>query len=137
MKRAKRSKSLKVSCRNIAPFGWWIASYIERAVWDDKPIVRLTARCLAWENTVLLKASNREAAYKKVLRLYSRNLSTFQDNKTNRTGHWVFEGITSLLPIYEKLQDGAEILWCEHTGKTLKGIRSRVKRMKDLEAFDD
>jgi hypothetical protein len=127
----------KIPHRNRSPYGWWIASYIERAVWDNDPKPKPSTRCLAWENTVIFKAPNREAAFKKAIRRFSRPSSTFQDETTKRTGHWVFDGLTGLLPIYEKLEDGAEILWREHRNKTVAKIRSWVKVKRELETFDD
>lgn len=38
-----------------------------------------------------------------------------------------YKGISMLLPIYEELEDGAEIIWQEHKGTKLKNIRKWVK----------
>lgn len=46
--------------RNRSSYGWWIASYIERAVWDDDPNPSPNSRCLSWENTILLQAPDRK-----------------------------------------------------------------------------
>ncbi len=46
---------------------------------------------------------------------------------------WVFEGITELLPIYEKLGDGSEIMWAEHAPKKLKNIRKRIRQKHEFE----
>jgi hypothetical protein len=124
--------------RNHSPCGWWIASYIERTVWDDEPNPSLNSRCLAWEKTIILQAPNRDAAYEKVIALASQQTSQFVDTtRKNRKGHWVFEGLTSLLPIYDELSDGTEILWIEHKNRTIGKIRSLVKRKEKLEVFDD
>ena len=42
-----------------------------------------------------------------------------------------------LLPIYEELEDGAEILCWEHENVTVKKLKSWVKGKRDLEVFDD
>jgi len=42
-----------------------------------------------------------------------------------------------LLPIYDKLEDGAEVLWIEHEDKTLRDIQSWIKSKSELEVFDD
>lgn len=128
----------KIAQQNRSPTGWWIASFIERAVWDDdarRPSE--SSRCTAWENTIIFKAKNRDSAYSKAVRLGSLNKSTFSDTTDKRTGRWVFEGLTSLLPIYDELEDGAEILWRDHSGRTLKRVRAMVKKKSELEAFDD
>jgi hypothetical protein len=44
----------------------------------------------------------------------------------------VFEGITDLLPIYEELADGSEIMWAEHAPKKLRSIRKRVKDKREF-----
>ena len=49
---------------------------------------------------------------------------------------FVFEGLTSLIAIYEELEDGAEIIWQEHENKTLKTIQGWVKKKEELEVFD-
>jgi hypothetical protein len=54
-----------------------------------------------------------------------------------RMAMWRYEGLTSLLPIYEELEDGAEIIWKEHPNRTLKKIRSWIKSKYELESFDD
>jgi len=123
--------------RNHSPYGWWIASYIERASWDDDPNPDHRKRCLAWENTIILQAPNREEAYEKAIQLASRNSSEFQDHKVKRNGHWVFEGLTSLLAIHDELEDGAEILWVEHRNRTVGKIKSWIKEKHELEVFDD
>ena len=65
------------------------------------------------------------------------NNSKAWDEKTKRKGSWHFEGLTSLLPIYETIEDGTEILWKEITGRSVKKIKSFVKKKNELEAFDD
>lgn len=123
--------------RNISPHGWWIATYIERAAWDEDLYPAGTKRCLAWENTVLIQASDRETAYDKVVALGLAGTTEFSDPDTGKTGRWVFEGLLSLLPVYEELADGAEILWTEHRGRTVGKVRSWIRQKHELEAFDD
>jgi len=129
------AKMKRPTVQHRSPTGWWIASYIERAVWDDAPGPGDASRCTAWENTIILKAKDRDSAYSKAVRLGSSNKSTFSDDAGKRTGRWVFEGLTSLLPIYDDLSDGAEVLWRDQSGKALKSIRAMVKKKGELEAF--
>lgn len=128
----------EIPYRNKSPTGWWIASYVLRAEWHGEPKRKPTSKCLAWENTIILTAKNRDIAYAKAVRIALSNRSEFKDvNNESRRGGWVFEGITSLLPLYENLEDGAEILWMEHRNKMIKTIRSFVKPKEKLEVFDD
>lgn len=126
----------KIPYRNKSPYGWWIASYIERFEFDDEDTANLRRRCLAWENTILLQAKNREEAYRKAMtrgKHSEGSLAQFD----GRSGRWRFEGLTSLLPIYEELRDGAEVLWKEHQNVTVRKVKSRIRQKKQLETFDD
>jgi len=127
-----------VPYKNRSPEGWWIASYVERFEYYDENVSNLNRRCLAWENTILIQAADREEAYRKALvagRVGDRSEAWDADSK--RKGCWRFEGLTSLLPIYEALEDGTEVLWTQHAGKSVRTIKQLVKRKRDLEAFDD
>ena len=134
----KASARSKIPHRNRSPHGWWIASYVERFEYYDEKRRNLSRRCLAWENTILLKARNREEAWRKALAHGRLSEGTEAlDTKTRRKGAWRFEGLTSLLPVYDRLEDGAEVLWAEHSGRTVRSVRALVKAKKDLEAFND
>lgn len=137
MGKARKANS-QIPYRNKSPFGWWIAAYIERFEYDDENQENPNRRCLAWENTIIIKARNREAAYKKaekVGRLGDGNEG--YSTEDGRRGRWRYDGLTSLLPIYEELEDGAEILWKEYENRSVKKIRSLVKAKEELECFDD
>ena len=128
----------KIPYRNKSPYGWWIASYLERFEYEGEDKSNLNRRCFAWENTILIRAPNREQAYRKAIKFGSiANGSRARNQTTGRKGRWCFEGLTSLLPIYDKLEDGEEVLWKEHRNRTVKTIKSWVKRKKDLETFID
>jgi hypothetical protein len=131
---------LRVPWRNKTPYGWWIASYVQRMEWKDARPVNTRSRCLYWENTVILKAKDREMAFRKAQALAKRSATgkwELLGNPPGRFGRWIFEGLTSLLPIYEPLEDGAEVLWCEYNNKTLGALRRRIKHKSKLEAFED
>ena len=134
----RKTKKTDVPFKNRSPSGWWIASYLKRLEYYDEDKSNLNRRCLAWENTVLLRARDREQAYKKALsigRLAQGNEAWHPD--TERRGAWRFEGLTSLLPVYEDLGDGCEIIWVEHAGRTVGKIKSLTKRKRELEVFRD
>lgn len=130
----------KIPQRNQSPFGWWLASYIQRFEFKDAQPKSLSARCLAWENTILVKAKNRELAYRKAVAIGKQNSAvkwSRYGSPPGRLGRWKFEGITSFVPIYEELQDGSEISWDEHRGTTLGAVRKRVKSKQELDTFED
>lgn len=126
--------------RNRSPVGWWIASYIQRLEWKDSPPRTSRSRCLAWENTIVIKATDRQSAHRKAIRFGKRSANDKWETlgePPGRLGRWVFEGITSLLPIYEPLDDGSEILWNEHSSITIESVRRRVRPKLSLETFQD
>ncbi len=128
----------QIPARNRSPHGWWTASYLERFVFDDENRRDLSRRCLAWENTILIEAKDREQAYRKAVahgRLGQGGVA--REVGTGRKGRWRFEGLTSLLPIYERLENGAEVLWQEHAGCAVRSVLAKVKRKKQLEVFQD
>ena len=124
--------------RNRSPDGWWIASYVERTCWDDEPLDDDTVRSRVWENTIILQADDREAAYEKAVRLASKDESVFDDGNINgRKGFWRFAGLSSLVAIYDELEDGAEVTWIDHGVMSFREIKRMVKEKHALETFDD
>jgi hypothetical protein len=136
MPEAKKKKS-KIPYRNKSPYGWWIASYIERFEYEDEDLSNLNRKCLAWENTILIQAKDRQAAYRKAEKVGRLGDGIEGWNEDGRRGTWRYEGLTSLLLIYEELEDGAEILWKEYRDPTVKKIKSWVKPKHQLETFED
>ena len=136
----KKPAQKEVPYRNLSPHGWWLASYIMRFEWKADAPVQLNQPCLAWENTILIKARDRELAYQKAINQrkdFSVKWEPYGPTERKRPGRWVFEGLTSLLPIYEKLEDGAEISWRVHSRKRVRTIRSYLKPKRQLETFID
>jgi|GEM_PF-793366 len=127
----------KIPHRNLSPHGWWIASYLERFEYFDEDRRNPRRRCLAYENTVLLKARTREEAYRKLMKIGDVKPSECWDEATGRRGIWHFEGPTMLLPVCDPLEDGAELLWKVHRNRSVKKIKSLVRRKTDLPVFDD
>jgi len=135
---ATARRSPKVPHRNRNHAGWWIASFIERFEYYDENKANLNRRCLAYENTILIRAPNREVAYRKaVAQGRLSNGSEGWSSSSGRKGAWRFDGLTGLLPVYEELEDGAEILWQKHADVTVRRIRSRIKRKQELSVFND
>ncbi len=116
--------------KNISPVGWYVGSYLLRFIELAEPgNNNLKKRFLTWENTVIVKARSLNRAYDKVVALAKQHTKPYKGGPSPGVEvRWVFEGVTELLPIYEKLEDGAEIMWAEHAPKTLKKIRSRAKK---------
>jgi|SRR5215471_1436699 len=112
------------SSKNISPVGWYVGSYLLRFIelaqeGNDDP----DKRFLTWENTILLKAADLDEAYDKIV---ERARTDPYKNVQGVDVQWVFEGVTEILPIYEEIDDGCEIIWSEDT-KKLKNIRKRAR----------
>jgi hypothetical protein len=52
-------------------------------------------------------------------------------------GEWRFAGISMLLPVHEKISDGAEILWTLRGRLPVKSIKRLVKNKNQLPVFND
>ena len=128
---SKKKSSTKWD-KNVSPVGWYVASYILRFVVLDRPDKdNPDARFLTWENTIIVKANNLDEAYDKTVK--DANLGTDPyENTDGADVQWVFEGVTEVLPIYEELEDCAEIMWAERRPRKLRNIRKRVRRKKEV-----
>ena len=137
MLKNKSTKTKNVEIKSdVSPTGWYVASILIRFEWDEEDKSNPNRRCLAWENQIILEAENPEEAYFKATEFGKLEESEmFDADDEDRKGCWKFEGLTSLLPIYEELKDGAEIKWTEHLNRSVKTIRGRVKSKNELEVF--
>ncbi|HQU83693.1 MAG TPA: DUF4288 domain-containing protein [Pyrinomonadaceae bacterium] len=124
----------KYSIESISPVNWYIAGILLRFEVVGVKELQPNNRFLSWENKHLIKAETPDEAYEKALKLGKES----EDDYINPDGEnvrWVFEGLTGLLPIYEELEDGAEIIWIKRENKTLKTIRKLAKNKEELEVF--
>lgn len=141
MKNHKPSSN-EIPYRNRNHTDWWFASYIIRFEIESENQNDLRRKCLAWKNSILIKAKNREAAYKKAIKIGKFNATNDDSTRVRKfgkmnRGFWVFEGLTSLLPIYEEIEDGCEILWSEYRNLSVKRIKAKIREKKELECFID
>lgn len=88
----------------------------------------LEKRFYSWENTVIVKAESMDEAFQKIEKIAKEEEKPHKGGPKGIPVQWVYEGITELLPIYEELTDGAEIMWGEHKPRKLKKLRSMVSR---------
>ena len=84
-----------------SPHGWWIAALIERFEYYDEDQNDPERECLANRNLTLIKANEREEAYSKALEAGTASNGIECVNKDGEKGIWIFEGIETLLPIYD------------------------------------
>lgn len=131
---------MSIPKRNLSPYGWWVATLVERFEYDHEDKSNPRRRCQAWTNTIILKADNREHAFDKAIeygKLGISEKSDYSDDK-GRKGRWKFEGLCSLLPVYDEIDpDGTEIVYDENTNVTVGRVQSWIRTKEQLEAFDD
>lgn len=131
-------KATKKWSKHISPVGWYVASVLMRLEWNDEDKSNLNRRCLAWQNQILIRANNPEEAYAKAVeqgKLHEEGECWKVDNEAIK-GKWHFEGLTSLLAVYDELEDGAEITWREYENRSVKKVKSWAKPKEELEVFE-
>jgi Domain of unknown function (DUF4288) len=107
---------------------WYIGELVEEFRAADQ------AENLVHVNTVLIKADSPEVAYEKALALGEVANRVF----TNTDGVDVtvrFRGLRGLYPVYDRLEDGAELLYEEHEGMSDEAIATMVKPREALAVF--
>jgi hypothetical protein len=115
-----------------SPVGWYVGAYLLRFIeLDAEDNFDEEKRFLSWENTVLVRADSLDEAYEHVERIALANTEPYCGGLEGRQVKWVYEGITELLPIYEELEHGSEIMYAESTRK-LKSLRRLVKSKEDF-----
>lgn len=115
--------------KNRAPFGWYVGSYVSRFIElgsnrNEDPETRF----VTWENTVLVKAKSLDEAYDKIDLIGREHSTPYKGGPDAMDVQWAYEGVTQVLPVYEKLEDGVEIMWSERKGIKLKNIRASVRQ---------
>ena len=124
--------------KDISPVGWYVGSYLLRFIeldssGNDDP----EGTFLVWENTVIVRAGNLEEAYAKLVAIANSGTDSYKGGTEGVPVQWVFEGVTELLPIYEPLEDGAEIMWAEHEAVRLSELRQRAKSLSEIKEHLD
>lgn len=111
---------------------WFLADIVERAeiVGDDK--ANPNRRCLTWVNAVLIQALSIEDAYDKALKVGRENYSMRYKAASGKTCNWKVLGLSSLVPIYEDIGDGAEIGFADVGSIAAKTSERMVKTKKEI-----
>jgi hypothetical protein len=113
---------------DTSPVGWYVGTYQLRFVeLADRKKNEPKRRFLCWENTVLVKAKNMREAHRKVVKVGEAHTRPYKGGPEAIDAQWVFEGVIDLLPVYEEIEDGSEIMWAERT-RTLQSMRELAKR---------
>lgn len=113
---------------NVSPVGWYYGSYLLRFVeLADNDRDNLERRFLSWENTVIVKAKSLDDAYSKVDKIGKGAAKPYRGGTEGVRVKWDYLGVTELLPIYEKLADGAEIAWTKRSPRKLRVLKNYVR----------
>ena len=92
--------------KDIAPYGWYLGTYLVRFIDTNEALNNdPEERFGSWENTVIVKADRLEMAFEKVKKIGMESAMSHEEIQT-----FEYVGIIDLLPIYEELEDGAEIM---------------------------
>jgi hypothetical protein len=109
---------------------WFIAILVEELR------VLETGGNVIWKNFHLIRAHDPETAYQKALEIGTRLRDEYK-NSDNQTVKTFFRGIAQLLPVYEELEDGAEILFESEENVPEDRIISMAKPKEELAAFSE
>ena len=118
--------------KHISPVGWYFSSYLLRFVeLHDGAKNDLSKKFLSWENTVLVQAKSLDQAYEKVEKIGKAFSKPYRGGPNGVHVKWEYLGVTVLLPVYEKIADGAEIAWAQRR-KSLRTLRESVRSKREL-----
>jgi hypothetical protein len=134
-KTRRRPKQSQIPFRNRSPDGWWVTEYVECFEPADADRRKVSRRCLAWLNTMIFQAKDREEAYRKAVSSARVGNHVFVSHGKKIRRRYI--GLTTLMPIYEEIGDWAEVLWEQQRGVSFKRVQSWVKKKHELEVFDD
>jgi hypothetical protein len=92
---------------------WYFVEIIERCEPNGTDDKRPLRRCIVYGNYHLIKADSVDEAYDKAEKIGREGNYNFKNaNKMNMK--WEFVGIGDLLPIYEDIEDGAELMFTDY-----------------------
>ena len=118
--------------KSVSPIGWYVGTYLARFIEiDDERNNDPEARFTTWENTVIVKALILEEAFAKVEKIGIEHAEPYKGGKIGIPVQWEYLGVIDLIPIYEEMEDGSEIMWVSNHPRKLKNLKSLVKDIND------
>ncbi|APU09684.1 hypothetical protein A5M85_05115 [Cellulophaga lytica] len=103
-------KAEKISNKNG---NWYIVEIIEKCEPVERNEKQELRRVTTWGNHHLIKADSPEKAFDKAEKLGKEAEYKFT-NSDKIEMEWIFVGIGELLPIYEDIEDGTELMWNDY-----------------------
>jgi Domain of unknown function (DUF4288) len=118
---------------------WYIVEIIEKC----EPVTRNEnqelRRVMTWGNFHLIKAKTPKEAYDKAVKIGKDGEYKFI-NSNKLEMEWIFIGIGNIIPIYEDIEDGSEIMWEDYgfisNKKAMRFPVSEEKLLQDLKQKD-
>lgn len=92
---------------------WYLVEIIERCETNAIDDIRPLRRCIVYGNYHMIKAESVEEAYDKAEKIGREGNFNFK-NADKKDMKWEFIGIGDLLPIYEDIEDGAELMFTDY-----------------------
>ena len=87
-------------------------------------------RATTWGNYILINAPTPSKAFDKAVKVGKSESYTFKGR--DQKMKWKFAGIGDILPIYEDIEDVAEIMWRDYGNIRAKRIDKIVQTKKEL-----
>jgi len=109
---------------------WYVGEIVEEVQVEgaDKKVVH--------RSLILIGAGSPDEAYEKAVRLGGERESLYL-NPQGRKVTIRFAGISELLPIYDDLEDGAELMFSEEIVELHKDVRRAIIPKSELGVFRD
>jgi hypothetical protein len=119
--------------KNVAPFGWYLGSYLLRFMeLDDPRLNDPDRRFLSWENTVLVRGDSWKEAFRKTEKIGRGHTQKYKGGVKGVPVKWEYVGVTQVLPIYEEIADGAEIAFTQRGPRTLRSLKELTTTIKGV-----
>lgn len=109
---------------------WFLVEIIEICEPANADIKNPERRATTWGNYILINAKTPSEAFDKAVKIGKAGSYSFKSHEEKMK--WKFAGIGDLLPIYEDIEDGAEILWKDYGNIQAKRVTKIVQTKKEL-----
>ena len=114
---------------------WFLVEIIERCEPVKVDTKNPRRRCTVWGNFHLIKAATPDKAIDKAEKLGRQGNYTFI-NTDKVEMKWEFVGIGDILPIYEDIEDKAELMWTDYgfisAGRSHRFVRTKKDMLKNI-----
>lgn len=94
--------------KDVSPVDWYLVFALLKFETDKKENHEYES---IWENTYLVKANSPMVAFDKGVKVAKKDEENLEYK--GKLGSWTYVGIKQVLPIYQKLEDGAELFWTD------------------------